>query len=102
MCSLTIPSSVTGIEHRAFWNCIRITTVIMSNSVTFVNYGAFGGSNIKDVYYGGTQEEWNAIEFEVDTYELQDATIYYYSETQPTEAGNYWHYDTDGVTPVKW
>ena len=100
--SVTIPSSVTSIEYRAFWNCIRINTVIMSNSVTFVNYGAFGGSNIKDVYYGGTQEEWNAIEFEVDTYELQDATIYYYSETQPTEAGNYWHYAADGVTPVKW
>ena len=100
--SVTIPSSVTSIEYRAFWNCIRINTVIMSNSVTFVNYGAFGAANIKDVYYGGTQEEWNAIEFEVDTYELQDATIYYYSETPPTDTGNYWHYGTDGVTPVKW
>lgn len=59
-------------------------------------------SNIKDVYYGGTQEEWNAIEFGVDTYELQDATIYYYSETQPTGTGNYWHYDTDGITPIVW
>lgn len=100
--SVNIPSSVTSIEYRAFWNCIRINTVIMSNSVTFVNYGAFGAANIKDVYYGGTQEEWNAIEFEVDTYELQDATIYYYSETQPTGIGNYWHYDIDGKTPVVW
>ncbi|MBQ8615646.1 MAG: hypothetical protein IJ415_03680, partial [Clostridia bacterium] len=31
------------------------------------------------------------------------ATIYYYSEEQPTDAeGNYWHYDTDGKTPVVW
>ena len=73
----------------------------MSNSVTFVNYGAFGGTNIKDVYYVGTQEEWNAIEFEVDTYELQDAMIYYYSETQHTWIGNYCHYTEDCVTPVK-
>lgn len=100
--SVTIPSSVTSIEYRAFWNCISINTVIMSNSVAFVNYGAFGGSNIKDVYYGGTQEEWNAIEFGVDTYELQDATIYYYSETEPTTSGYYWHYDTDGITPIVW
>jgi hypothetical protein len=33
---------------------------------------------------------------------LTSAKRYYYSETQPTAEGNYWHYDTDGVTPVVW
>ena len=28
--------------------------------------------------------------------------VYYYSETKPTTDGDYWHYDTDGVTPVLW
>ena len=27
---------------------------------------------------------------------------YAYSEDPPTEDGNYWHYDTDGVTPIVW
>ncbi len=31
---------------------------------------------------------------------LTSATRYYYSETTPTEAGNYWHY-VDGV-PTPW
>jgi hypothetical protein len=33
---------------------------------------------------------------------LTSATRYYYSESQPTDEGNYWHYSTDGVTPVVW
>lgn len=33
---------------------------------------------------------------------LTNATRYYYSETQPVEEGNYWHYAEDGVTLVVW
>lgn len=33
---------------------------------------------------------------------LSTATRYYYSETAPTISGNYWHYDTDNQTPIKW
>ncbi|MBQ7351662.1 MAG: hypothetical protein IJW59_02195 [Clostridia bacterium] len=29
-------------------------------------------------------------------------TRYYYSDTEPTDGYNYWHYDTDGKTPVIW
>ena len=28
--------------------------------------------------------------------------LYLYSETEPTTSGNYWHYDTDGKTPIVW
>lgn len=27
---------------------------------------------------------------------MTDASIYYYSETEPTKTGNYWHYAEDG------
>ena len=34
--------------------------------------------------------------------EIKNATIYFYSETAPTEPGNYWRY-VDGVpTPWEW
>jgi hypothetical protein len=35
-----------------------------------------------------------------DNIELENAPRYYYSETEPTEPGNYWHY-VDGV-PTPW
>ena len=28
--------------------------------------------------------------------------VYFYQETQPITTGYWWHYDTDGVTPVIW
>lgn len=31
-----------------------------------------------------------------------DSSIYWYSENQPITSGNFWHYDTDGQTPVIW
>lgn len=30
-----------------------------------------------------------------------DSMVYFYSETEPTDDGSYWHYDTDGI-PVVW
>lgn len=42
--------------------------------------------------------------FEAWREKCEGANIYYYSETEPTggNALEYWHYDTDGATPVAW
>ena len=57
-------------------------------------------SSLSAVYYGGTPEEWEKIRISELDDELLSATRYYYSEKQPTEAGNYWRY-VDGV-PTAW
>lgn len=31
-----------------------------------------------------------------------DAIVYFYSQNPPADGGYYWHYDTDGKTPVVW
>ena len=48
----------------------------------------------------GTAGDWDAIEILNDNEDLINATRYYYSETAPTEAGNYWHYDANGEIEV--
>ena len=54
------------------------------------------------MYYNGTEEEWNNIDIEDYNFDLTDADIYFYSESEPSDtAGNYWHYDENGV-PVIW
>ena len=63
---------------------------------------AFAECNtLEAVYYRGTATQWQAVTSGSDSFESA-TTVYYYSETQPTDTGNYWHYGTDGVTPVKW
>ena len=82
----------------AFENCSGITTVMLSKTITTIYDKSFTGSGIYTIYYDGTQSEWNSTT--IGDYRAKtSATKYYYSETQ--RAG-YWHYDTDGVTPVLW
>lgn len=81
--NIIIPKSMVIIESNVFNNCKQLSAV----------------------YYMGTASDWDlryrngAISYIGNDY-LKNATRYYYSETQPTEQGNYWHY-VDGV-PTIW
>ena len=99
-------SKLEIIDEDAFRECISLTSVTIGNSVTSIGEDAFHEcSSLTTVYYKGTAEDWNNISID-NTYNdnscLINATRYYYSKSAPTTTGNYWHYDTDGVTPVVW
>jgi hypothetical protein len=100
---VTIPNNVTSIGEYAFSDCSSLVSVTIANSVTSIGYRAFNDCiNLSTVYYGGTTEDWDVITVGSNNSYLTEATRYYYSEEEPTEEGNYWHYDSDGVTPVVW
>ena len=50
----------------------------------------------------GTEAEWNAIEYSNRTglYERDVTTLYFYLETAPQTAGNYWRYVNN--EPTAW
>ncbi len=101
--SVTIPNSVSSIGWAAFENCTNLTILAIPNSVNSIDYNAFEGcTSLTSVFYHGTLEQWNGISVGSYNSNLTNATIYYYTETEPTNSGNYWHYDVDGVTPVVW
>ena len=61
---IEIPSSVTSIGYYAFYDCSGLTGIEIPSSVTSIGDLAFWFcSGLKDVYYTGTQEQWNAISF---------------------------------------
>ena len=104
--SVTIPSeykgvAVTSIGVSAFYGCTGLTSVTIPDSVTSIGDYAFSGcESLTSVYYHGTKAEWNKISIVSGNGYLTSATRYYYSETEPTAAGNYWHYDDDGKIAV--
>jgi hypothetical protein len=100
--SFTFPNSLTSISGSVLSDCYDLTEVVIPRSVTTIGDAAFHNcTSLTKVYYKGTEAEWSNISI-VGTFNsyLKNATRYYYSETQPTTYGNYWHY-VDGV-PTVW
>ena len=99
--SVTIPDSVTSIGHSAFYYCSSLVSVTIPDSVTSIGDYAFDNcSSLTEVYYNGSAEEWNSIYIGYyGNAPLKNATRYYYSETEPTEEGNYWHW-VDGKAVI--
>ncbi|MGN0486666.1 MAG: leucine-rich repeat domain-containing protein, partial [Acutalibacteraceae bacterium] len=76
--SVTIPNSVTSISSDAFARCVNLISVTIPKSVDSIGWGTFYGcNNITDVYYTGTEEQWDFIEIEEYNDSLLNATIHY-------------------------
>ncbi len=99
--SITIPEGITSIGNSTFRYCSSLTSITIPESVTSIGANAFSSCrSLESVYYAGTAEDWAGISINSNgnSY-LTNATRYYYSETEPVEEGNYWHY-VDGVVTV--
>ena len=76
--SLTIPAGVTSIGDRTFQGCSELTSVTIPASVTSIGAGAFQYCDkLTDVYYGGTEEQWAAVEIGEVNDPLLNATIHF-------------------------
>ena len=94
---ISIPDSVTTIGANAFYYCYNLVGVVVPTSVKEISYYSF---NWIKIYYKGTAEEWNAINVSDSDFFPTDFDLMFYSETKPTEEGNYWHYDANGKVAV--
>lgn len=112
-----IPEDITSIGEAAFYGCSLLTHIVIPNGVATIGESAFGecsslesiiipksvtsiGDDLFDeckkifrIYYEGTEAEWNNVNIGNNYFGYG---FTYYSETQPTSTGNYWHYDTNG------
>lgn len=80
--NVTIPNSVTEIGYGAFEYCYSLTIITMPDSVTNIGYYTFAScESLTDVYYCGTEEQWNNISIDdTGNQPLTNATIHFNSE----------------------
>ena len=75
--SYRIPGGVTSIGDYAFDGC-GLTSVTIPGSVTSIGSSAFSGCpSLKDVYYAGTQTQWDAVQIGDYNGPLFKATLHF-------------------------
>ena len=76
--NVIIEDGVTSIGKLAFIDCKSLTSGTIPDSVTSIDKHAFYGCNsLTDIYYGGTEKEWNAITIGSSNDYLLNANIHF-------------------------
>ena len=79
--SYQIPGSVTSVSDGAFTYCCHLKTIAIPKGITkFTDWVFMYCDNLEDVYYTGTEAQWNAIEIGHANDALINATKHYNAE----------------------
>ena len=93
LASITIPDGVTSLREGAFSDCTGLTWITIPLSLTSVgNYTFNNCTSLVSIYYFGDETSRDLIEVGDNNTLLEYVVLYYYSETEPVESGDYWHY----------
>ena len=103
---LVITAPLKEISSLTFFNCQSLCEVILPPGLEKIGMRAFyNGKTYTPVYFSGTRAEYEKL---VETYKhpaipsakpFPEEVVYYYSETEPSEPGNYWHFVDGEATP---
>jgi hypothetical protein len=76
--SIVLPEGVTTIGNSAFDACYKLVSITIPRSMKTIGKNAFYICiDLEDVYYFGTEEEWNSITLLGNNNSLSYATIHY-------------------------
>ena len=83
--SVVIPDSVTEIATDAFAQCYNLKTITLPASITFYDaYVFFSCESITDVYYMGTEEQWEQVYvYDLGNHEFLEANFHFLEEPLP-------------------
>ncbi len=76
--NITIPDSVTSIDHSAFYSCDNLTSITIPDSITSIDTHVFYGcDSLTDIYYWGSEEQWNKISIGSNNESLTKAIVWF-------------------------
>ena len=98
--SVTITGGTTSVGKYAFYGT-GLTSVTIPVSVTVIEDYAFGDiSALEDVYYGGSEAQWAAIEIGEGNASLTAATIHYNCDVPDTSGEVRYFYKWDAENQI--
>lgn len=92
--TLTIPAGVKSVGLAAIDRCTSLKTVLFEGKPELMESSVFDRDTaLTDIYV-----KWGKDEIPGAPWAAPNAKVWYYSENQPTDSGNYWHYVDGKVT----
>lgn len=78
--AVAIPQGAVSIREQAFASCTRLKSVTIPDSVTEIGFGAFASCGVTDIYFGGSEAQWQSVSKLGDSNTaLEKMTIHYNS-----------------------
>ncbi len=84
LAGIEIPQGAESIGASAFASCSGFTTVLIPDSVTTIGIAAFSNCPLTDIYFFGTEAQWNSISKIGDTASAVLKATIHYNYTPPT------------------
>lgn len=83
---LQVPEGTKAFYPFAFSRMDNLTAIAIPASVTYIPFTAFNWSeNLRDIYFGGSEEAWNELEFAKYGGEILNQIIVHFNTTAPSE-----------------
>ncbi len=87
---LQVPEGTNSFYAFAFSNMANLTAIAIPASVSYIPFTAFNWSeNLRDIYFGGSEEAWNELEFAKYGGEILNQITVHFNSTGPISDG--WH-----------
>lgn len=87
LAGVEIPQGAESIGMSAFASCSGFTTVIIPDSVTSIGIAAFSACPLRDIYFTGSEAQWNSVRKIGDTAAAVSKAVmhYNYSPVSPPD-----------------
>ena len=95
---LEVPEGVTTLKYYTFERS-NIEYLVLPSTLTGMSQNCMTDCPLRSIYLRASKDHYKESFLE-EISKQTDATLYFYSEMEPTEEGNFWHY-VDGQ-PVIW
>ena len=104
---IELGAGLESIGMEAFSFCNSLQSIIIPASVRFIGAKAFNIKISVNIFYEGSKADLDEVSKGINW--MNNAQIYYYTETEPPKNASgtgyddyYWRYASDNATPVIW
>lgn len=75
--TVIIEDGITGIGRNNFSYCYNLTDIVIPESITYIGFYAFDYTNLKNIYYTGSAQQWDNICVDSGNENIRTANIHF-------------------------